>query len=33
MGKQELDNLSGLGNLKADFASRKEFDGMLAVGP
>lgn len=30
MGKQELDNLVKIGNLKAEPASRKEFDGMLA---
>jgi hypothetical protein len=30
MGKQELDNLVKIGNLKAEAASRKEFDGMLA---
>ena len=30
MGKQELDNLVKIGNLKAEPASRKEFDGMIA---
>jgi hypothetical protein len=30
MSKQELDNLVKIGNLKAEPASRKEFDGMLA---
>jgi hypothetical protein len=30
MGKQELDNLVRIGKLKAEAASRKEFDGMLA---
>jgi len=30
MGKQELDNLVQIGKLKAEAASRKEFDGMLA---
>lgn len=30
MGKQELDNLVRIGRLKAEPASRKEFDGMLA---
>ena len=30
MGKQELDNLVKIGNLKTEPASRKEFDGMLA---
>jgi hypothetical protein len=30
MGKQELDNLVKIGKLKAEAASRKEFDGMLA---
>jgi len=30
MGKQELDNLVKIGKLKAEPASRKEFDGMLA---
>jgi len=30
MGKQELDNLVKIGALKAEAASRKEFDGMLA---
>jgi hypothetical protein len=30
MGKRELDNLVRIGNLKAEPASRKEFDGMLA---
>ena len=29
MGKQELDNLVKIGNLKVEVASRKEFDGML----
>jgi hypothetical protein len=29
MGKQELDNLVQIGKLKAEAASRKEFDGML----
>jgi hypothetical protein len=29
MGKQELDNLVKIGNLKIEPASRKEFDGML----
>jgi len=29
MAKQELDNLVGTGNLKAEPASRKEFDGMV----
>ncbi len=32
MGKQELDNLVRIGKLKAEAASRKEFDGMLALG-
>jgi hypothetical protein len=30
MGKQELDNLVKIGSLKAEPATRKEFDGMLA---
>ena len=30
MGRQELDNLVKIGTLKAEAASRKEFDGMLA---
>lgn len=30
MGKQDLDNLVRIGSLKAEPASRKEFDGMLA---
>jgi len=30
MAKQELDNLVKIGTLKAEAASRKEFDGMLA---
>ena len=30
MGKQELDNLIKIGRLKAEAASRKEFDGMVA---
>jgi hypothetical protein len=30
MGKQELDNLVKIGNLKTETASKKEFDGMLA---
>jgi hypothetical protein len=30
MGKQELDNLIKIGTLKAEAASRKEFEGMLA---
>jgi hypothetical protein len=30
VGKQELDNLVKIGTLKAEAASRKEFDGMLA---
>jgi hypothetical protein len=30
MSKQELDNLVKIGNLKAEPASRKEFDGMIA---
>jgi hypothetical protein len=30
MGKQELDNLVKTGTLKAETASRKEFEGMLA---
>jgi hypothetical protein len=30
MGKQELDNLVKIGSLKAEPASRKEFDGMVA---
>ncbi len=30
MGKQELDNLVKIGNLKVEAASRKEFDGMVA---
>jgi hypothetical protein len=30
MGEQELDNLVKIGTLKAEAASRKEFDGMLA---
>lgn len=30
MGKQELDNLVKIGRLKAEDATRKEFDGMLA---
>ncbi len=30
MGKQELDNLVKIQKLKAEAASRKEFDGMLA---
>jgi len=30
MGKQELDNLVRIGNLKAEPASKKEFDGMIA---
>lgn len=30
MGRQELDNLVQIGKLKAEAASRKEFDGMLA---
>lgn len=29
MGKQELNNLVGAGSLKAEPASRKEFDGMV----
>jgi hypothetical protein len=29
MGKQELDNLVKIGNLKVEAASRKEFDGMV----
>lgn len=29
MGKRELDNLVAIGNLKAEAASRHEFDGML----
>ena len=29
MGKQELDNLVKIGNLKVETASRKEFDGMV----
>ena len=29
MGKQELDNLVNIGNLKVEAASRKEFDGMV----
>ena len=29
MGKQELDNLVKIGSLKAEAASRKEFDGMV----
>lgn len=29
MGKQELDNLVKIGNLKVEAASRKEFDGMI----
>lgn len=29
MGKQELDNLAKIGTLKAEAASRREFDGML----
>jgi hypothetical protein len=31
MGKQELDNLVTIHKLKAEPASRKEFDGMLAA--
>ena len=30
MGKQELDNLVKIGNLKAEPASKKEFEGMVA---
>ncbi len=30
MGKQELDNLVRIGSLKAEPATRQEFDGMLA---
>ncbi len=30
MGKQELDNLVNIGRLKAEDATRKEFEGMLA---
>ena len=30
MGEQELDNLVKIGTLKAEAASRREFDGMLA---
>jgi hypothetical protein len=30
MGKQELDNLVKIGSLKAESATRKEFDGMVA---
>jgi hypothetical protein len=30
VGRQELDNLVKIGTLKAEAASRKEFDGMLA---
>ena len=30
IGKQELDNLVRIGKLKAEAASRQEFDGMLA---
>jgi hypothetical protein len=30
MGRQELDNLVRIGTLKAEAASRKEFEGMLA---
>jgi hypothetical protein len=30
MGKEELDNLVKIGNLKAEPASRKEFEGMVA---
>ncbi|MDI1264078.1 MAG: hypothetical protein PS018_12560 [bacterium] len=30
MGKQELDNLVKIGTLKAEAASRKEFDSMIA---
>jgi len=30
MGKQELDNLVRIGNLKTEPASKKEFDGMIA---
>jgi hypothetical protein len=30
MGRQELDDLVKIGKLKAEAASRKEFDGMLA---
>jgi hypothetical protein len=30
MGKQELNNLVRIGNLKAEPASKKEFDGMIA---
>jgi hypothetical protein len=29
MGKQELDNLVKVGNLKVEAASRREFDGIL----
>ena len=29
MAKQELDNLVKIGSLKAEAASRKEFDGMV----
>jgi hypothetical protein len=29
MGKQELDNLVRIGNLKAEVASRSEYDGMI----
>jgi hypothetical protein len=32
MGKQELDNLVRIGSLKAELATRKEFDGMVASG-
>jgi len=32
MGKQELDNLVRIGNLKVEAASRKEFDGMVKSG-
>jgi hypothetical protein len=31
MGRQELDNLVKIQKLKAEPASRKEFDGMLAA--
>src|ERR1041385_1683078 len=30
MGKQELDNLAKIGNLKVEASSKKEFEGMLA---
>jgi hypothetical protein len=30
MGRQELDNLVKIGSLKAEAATRKEFDGMVA---